>query len=236
MPLPLQKSEKEKDYLKKKYLIYGDPKIGKTTIVANLAIDPDKVLFFATEAGHTEQEVYLWHTDDGKLPTNWNHFKQMVKEITSEKNDFKCVAIDTVDNLYMWCASYICNKHSIEHESDLGFGKGYAAIKDELLKVINYLTQQGIGVVFISHKGESEVTKDGRKITIISPTLPSTGKKVITGLCDYILFFHANSEGKRIIITKGTESIQAGDRSGNLPAWMDMDAELLIKNLKGEEK
>lgn len=234
MPLPTAKTEKEANYLKKKYLIYGTPKIGKSTVVANIGNDDNKVLFFATEQGHTELEIYKWTKENGQDPLTWDDFRQCVMEVTKDDAGFSCLAVDTIDNLYMWCATYICKKHKVEHESDLAFGKGYNLIKEEMMKVINYLTQKGIGVIFISHKSDSEKTKDGRKMSCIEPSLANTGKKVITGLCDYILYFYADSEGHRLIRTKGTESIEAGDRSGKLPAVLEMNSDKLKTLLKGE--
>lgn len=228
--IPTKKTEKEKDYLKKKYLIYGTPKSGKSTIISNLGDDKNKILFFATEAGHGELEVYKWTKADGSDPTNWDDFRAFVQELTTTEHDFKAVAIDTADNLFMWCANYVNKKNKVDHESDLAFGKGYTLIKDEFLRVINYLTQKGYGVIFVSHKSEGEVTKDGRKFTQVSNTLPNTAKKIINGLCDYIFYFHTDLEGNRVIRTKATESIEAGDRSGVLPETIPM--QINAKNLK----
>lgn len=233
MPLPDKKSQKEKNYLKKKYLIYGDPKCGKSTTIANMGDDKNEILFFATEAGHSELEIYKWKTKEGEDPTKWEHFEQMILDITETESQFKAVAIDTVDNLYFWCAKHVSKKAGKEHESDFEFGKGYGLIKEKLLSTINYLTQKGIGVIFVSHKQEGDQVRDGRKMSVISPTLPNTGKKVVTGLCDYIFYFYIDSDGNRLIRTKGTESIQAGDRSGNLPEVMKMDHKELVKQLIG---
>lgn len=232
MPIPTKKSEKLKDYLKKKYMIFGIPKIGKTSVISNLGDDDNKILFFATEAGHGELEVYKWQTDSGSDPTSWDDFRKCVQELATTEHDFKCLAVDTVDNLYMWCASYIAKKNKVEHESDLAFGKGYNLIKEEMLKVINFLTQKGMGMIFISHTQTSEKIEGSRKYHLTTATLPNTGKKVIMGLCDYIFYFYADENGKRLIRTKGTENIEAGDRSGKLSELIEMDIE--AKNLKIE--
>jgi len=191
-------------------------------------------LFFPTEAGHGELEIYKWSKADGSDPTTWDDFRACVLEVTAPDSGFKCLAVDTIDNLYMWAASYVCKKNNVEHESDLAFGKGYNLIKEEMMKVINYLTQKGIGVIFISHKTDAERVKDGRKVSVIEPSLANTGKKVITGLCDYILYFYADIDGNRLIRTKGTESIEAGDRSGVLPSVIEMNTDKLKQLLKGE--
>jgi len=252
MPLPLKKTEKETNYLKKIFLIYGLPKIGKTTIASKFGDEQNRVLFFATEAGHKEQEIFKWFVEEtveetdfatGEVceikierdPSTWEHFRQCVFEVTKQ-NDFKCLVIDTADNLFDWCQSYTRKKHNIQHESDLGFGKGYDILKKEFAAPINYLSQKGYGVIFLSHQKETEVEERRRKFTKIDTTLPNTAKKIIQPLADFIFYFHADDEGNRLIRTKATENVTAGDRSGRLPELLPMDAEILIEQLKNGGK
>lgn len=247
MPIPKVKTTKEKNYLKKIYLIYGIPKIGKTTIASQLGSDESKVLFFATEAGHKEQEIYKWYVDEevsetdldsGEVitiveqrdPSNWLHFKSCVMEMTKQ-NDFKCLVIDTVDNLFDWCQSYVRKRENIQHESDLGFGKGYDMLKKEFAAPINYLSQKGYGVIFLSHAKENEVEENKRKFTKIETTMPNTAKKIVQPLSDYILYFHADETGNRLVRTKATQTVTAGDRSGRLPEIIPMDSKVLINHL-----
>jgi len=236
MPIPTSKTIKEPDYLKKIYLMYGSPKAGKTTTVAGFGDDKkNKILFFCTEPGHKFQEIYAWKNDEGEYPCSWLEFKNFCREVATTDHDFKALAIDTLDNLWKWCELYMCAKLGIDHQSDMGFGKGYHAVRDEFFKPINYLTQKGYGIIFLSHESSSERQVGPKKITYIDTTLPGTCKKLIHGLCDYILYFGQDEEGKRYIRTKANESINAGDRSGELPEFIDMDPKKLTNALKGEK-
>lgn len=247
MPIPKSKTTRETNYLKKIYLIYGLPKIGKTTIASQFGDDNNKVLFFATESGHKEQEIYKWYVEENvqetdlitgevktvtiqRDPSNWQHFKNCVMEVT-QQNDFKCLVIDTVDNLFDWCQSYVRKKEGITHESDLGFGKGYDSLKKEFAAPINYLSQKGYGVLFLSHAKEHEVEENKRKFLKIETTLPNTAKKTIQPLADYILYFHADENGNRLVRTKATQTVTAGDRSGRLPEIIPMDSKALVAHL-----
>lgn len=240
MPLPRSRSKREPNYLKKTYLIYGLPKTGKTTIASHLGDDEENlVLFFATEPGHKFQEIYKWEKENHDGPTRWEDFLQCCRELATSEHQFKCLVIDTVDNLYKWCSDYVCAKFKIDHESDLGFGKGYSLIKDEFSKPLNYLAQKGMGLIFISHAQTRDIEVGKRKFSRTDTTLPSGAAKFINGLCDYIFYFHQDSEGKRFIRTKQTENVNAGDRSGALPDLIDYTEDvgaIEIKRLLSGEK
>jgi len=234
--LPKTRTKKEKNYLRKSYLFYGPPKSTKTTIASQMGDDKDnKVLFFATEAGHRFQEIYKYKVvnENGEMvePTTWPQFLDCCRELVTSEHDFSMLAIDIIDNLWDWCSEYILAQHRVEHISDLPFGKGYTLVRDEFLKPIKYLGQTGMGLLFISHSKIVEKELGVRKITYTTSTMPNTAAKTIHGLCDYIFYFHTDIEGHRLIRTKGTELINAGDRSGKLPELMPIDADNLIKVL-----
>lgn len=232
MPIPIKKTEPVTDYLSKSYLIYGQPKIGKTTLISNFGDGENEVLFFATEDGHKELSIYSWTTESGENPTSWHHFRQCVAEMTKQ-DKFRILAIDTADNLFDWCKLYVIAKYNekakandqdtIDHESDVSFGKIYSQIKEELHRTINFLTQKGYSVIFISHVQEKEKTIKKRKILATDTTLPNTAKKVIHPMCYFIFYLYADEEGNRLIRTKGTDAITAGDRSGKLPEIIPLE-------------
>lgn len=231
MALPSGRSQKESNYLKKLHLWYGSPKSGKTTIASTFGDDDkNKVLFFPTEPGHKFQEIYKYQVEDSD-PTKWEHFLDCAKELITSEHDFKCLVIDTADNLWKMCSDYSNKKLGITHESEEDFGKGWAAVKNEFEKPFKYLTAQGMGVIFISHATTSAKDLGKRKINYTDSTLPKGAKAIIHGLVDYIFYFGQDDDGNRYIKTKGDETMNAGDRSGLLPVMIPMNAVRLIEEL-----
>lgn len=237
MPLPTKKSEVENNYLHKTYLIYAKPKLGKTTLVSQFGDeDKNKVLFFATEPGHKELSIYMWQTNDGGQPKTWADFRQCVMEF-AKSPEFSCLAIDTAGHLVEWCANYVLKSQEKDDESEGNYGDLYRRIRREFQNVINYLGQLNKGIIFIAHTKleKQNFTKGGSDITTTEPDLPDKYKNLFNGMVDYIFYGFTDFEGNRLLRTKATDTIVAGDRSGKLPEVMPFDAKVLIKHLTKTE-
>jgi hypothetical protein len=202
-------------------LAYGQTKIGKSTFCSNA----EGALFLATEPGLNALDVF-----QAPIQT-WDDLLAACAEITEGKHPFKTVIIDTVDNAYKFCADYILKKFKIEHESDLGYGKGYALINNEFQRVLTKLAFLPYGLFLISHAKEIEVETRTGKYTRIVPTLPDKARKIVLGMVDVVLYCDlddpAGEAGKqpsrRVIRTKPSRYYEAGDRTGRLPETLDLD-------------
>jgi len=239
MPLPTSRTSTESNYLKKIYMFYGQPKAGKTTIASQFGDDDkNKVIFFATEPGHKFQTIYKWrYQKNGEYhdPISYNHFITCAKELLLEKHEFKCLVIDTIDILYSWAGEHIAKKSGEKTVGDIPHGKGWSLLHSEIMRPVNALCQSGLGVIFISHESIKEKTLTNKKINYTDSSMTNHLKKMIDGLCDYILYFYIDKNGNRVIRTKGNTTINAGDRSGLLPELIKMDSKELITHLnKGE--
>ncbi len=209
-------------------LVYGPSKIGKSTWCSHA----QNALFLATEPGLNALEVF-------EAPiTCWDDLLQACAEIAEGKHDFKTIVIDTVDNAYRMCADYVCKKFKIEHESDLGYGKGYALINNEFQRVLNKLAFLPYGLILISHSHERDIETRTGKHTRVVPTLPDKVRKLVTGLVDLILFcdldMKTGEDGKptyqRVMRTKPNLNYDAGDRTGRLPEMIPLDFPTFLKS------
>ncbi len=61
------------------------------------------------------------------------------KLLAKGDHNFKTLVIDTVDNAFKMCSDYVCAKHGIEYEGDMGHGKGWALVKNEWHRVLTRL-------------------------------------------------------------------------------------------------
>jgi hypothetical protein len=231
--LPTQKTPPKKSLNDLTVLVYGPSKIGKSTWCSHA----EGALFLATEAGLNNLEVF-------QVPIgSWDDLLGACKEIAEAKHPYKTIIIDTVDNAYRMCAEHVCQKFKIEHESDLGYGKGYALINNEFYRVLNKLSLLPYGLFLISHSQEKELETRTGKLTRVVPTLPDKARKIVLGMVDMILFcdldMATGDDGKqvqnRVIRTKPHVNYEAGDRTGVLPDVIDLDFAKFLKAF-GEPK
>lgn len=221
MLLPTQKTPPKPNLADLTVLVYGATKIGKSTWCSHA----DSAIFLSTEPGLNSLEVF-------QVPIrSWDELLAACGEIAEGKHEFKTVILDTVDNAYRMCAEHVCRKFKIEHESDLGYGKGFTLVNNEFQRVLNKLAFMPCGLYLISHSQEVEIETRTGKYNKTVPTLPEKARKIVLGLVDMVLYCDIETatgpDGKmaarRVMRTKPSLNYEAGDRTGRLPEIIDLD-------------
>ncbi len=216
--LPASKTPPTISPQRAKVLLYGPPKVGKSTLCANL--DPDRTLMLACEPGLGALETF-------QVPINtWDEFRQVGQDLASTEHDFTTVVIDTVDQLFDRCSDDTMKKLGVAHASDLGYGKGWKAISQEWSMRVAKLASLGLGVWFVSHSKEVEINSRVGSLTKMVPTLPKTGRDFILGFVDFILYAEVQrtADGEtRLLRTSASENYEAGGRVV-LPDPLPLDA------------
>lgn len=230
--LPTEKTPPKRDLRDMNLLVYGQPKIGKSTFCSKA----DGAMFLATEAG-------LNHLDVFQVPiASWEDMSDACAQIAAGDHKFRTVIIDTVDNAYRFCEEYVCKQLKIAHPSDADYGKGFGAVNSEFIRLLTKLGGLPYGLILVSHSKEKEVTTRTGKMTKIGPTLPDSACKIVKGFADCILFFDVEEaileDGKRVyrrvIRTKPTTHYEAGDRTGRLPETLLLDYRAVVEALEGK--
>lgn len=215
IPLPTSKTTVTVDLNQMFILLYGPPKIGKSTFAASFP----NTLFLATEPGHKFLEIFKTDVN------SWQDMIDTANMLLSEKHDYKTLVIDTADNLFKFCEDYVCKEQGIEHPADLGWGKGWSFLRAEFQRVMLALANHGFGLVFISHQIEREIK--GRVITYTktTSTLAEGARKVIMPIVDIIALMSkelikdpktgAPIDDQRVLIMSGDYTIDAGSRGSS---------------------
>lgn len=210
MALPTSKSEKNYSLEDQIMLVYGRPKIGKSTLCSNL----DKALFLATEPGLNHLEVYKQNI------INWEGFCAACADIKAGNHEFTTIVIDTVDNMVMYCSQWVCKANGIDYPGDMPHGKGWSAVTSELKRVLTGLSQLPYGLIMIGHSKMEEIETKTRKYNKVELNIGGKNGDVIRDMSDIILFMDSeviDEEEVGVIRTKPSQYWLAGDRSMLLP-------------------
>lgn len=198
-------------------LLYGPPKVGKSTLCSGF----DKVLFLATEKGYEALKgVYVLQI------RSWEDFKKAASKLYKGGHDFKTIAIDTIDILISLCAEYVCNDLNLDHISDADWGKGYDMFKKEFEREINKLFMGDLSIILVSHTKTMDMSSRGGSYTKTVTTMPNYARRVIIPKVSVIGMMRVETtrvaKGKyktrRILSFQPSEFDEAGDRHGRLPS------------------
>jgi len=224
--LPTKKTPPSLAFAQAKVLLYGQPKVGKTTLAAGLA---DDVLILACEPGLGGLSAYSVEID------SWDTFRKVGAEL-SESDKHSIVVIDTVDELYRMCADAVCQQLKIAHLADAEWGKGWQMARDEFRLRVGKMAGLGRGVWFISHSMETEIrTRVGTRTRIV-PTLDKRAFGFLEGFCDLLLYAEversAEGDEERVLRTQPAEEYIAGGRIA-LPDPLPLEAVAVKKAIEG---
>ena len=166
-----------------KMVLYGEPGVGKS-VFACKAPKP----FFICSDGN-----YAWLEDFGADPdayvevSSWDEAK---KAFAKDYSEYETIVVDLTEDLFKWCEREYCTRNKIEHLSDLGYGKGYDATRNEFFIEICKLISLDKNIIFLMH-GLSITVKDRRGVEhtkyIPSNRLPDKVIDMIEGRVRYFL-------------------------------------------------
>ncbi len=199
--LPTEFSEPLISFLLYTMLIYGEKKIGKTSLAARFP----RAMVLMTEPGGKALRL------KARMVRTWLEFKAYIDLLETDV-DFDTVVIDIVDFLYDMCFDYICQKNVVKHPNDANdYGDTWKQIaaewRDELTRLMACKA-----VVFISHAVEKEQQlRSGLTANRIVPSMSKGAAGFVAGAVDTIAYYGYDGNDRRLII-RGNELLDAGTR------------------------
>ena len=209
----LEPSKISRDLKGKYLLLYGAPKVGKTSF----AVQAPRALVCAFEMGTNAL------AGTRSLPMlKWSDFKKVISQLRKPqaKEMYDTIVIDTVSIAYALCEKYICQRESVDSIRDVAWGQGWGMLKNEFQEAFREITMLGFGVIFISHAKEKPTEardEEGNAISAMAPDLPTAAYTIVNSLVDligYIAVEFDSSTGvsERYLYTRQTPTIFAGSR------------------------
>lgn len=203
LALPSTLSEPKADLLDYSLLVYGEKKIGKTSLISQFP----KAFFLMCEPGGKSLRIFQ------KPVAKWQDLVGYINLLEKGGHGFRTVVVDTVDKCYERCWEYMLVKLCITHPHDENdYGKSWGLIEAEFVRQMTRLLNLPMGVVFISHATEKKVKRlDGEEFDRIEPTMANQANKFLTGIIDTWAYY-GYADGKRVLVLDGDDYIGAGTR------------------------
>ena len=242
--LPTSKSTKVFDYRKINCLIYGVPKIGKTTFCSTL--DSGDVLFLDTEGGTKHLTCFRVDLENA----GWSDVMQTARELLTTEHQYKLVIVDTVSKLYDKAIDHVCNQMKCDRTSArfTNNGKGYGQVNSELKKLWSMLLAGNFGCYFVDHEATEELDETGNvlkfadpykgnRITRFKPALGGKSGAALQAGVDMILRCLILPDGQRVLQTEPAHNVIAGGRySDLLQNGMPLDAKHFVQSFRSAHK
>ena len=188
-------------------LLYGAPKVGKTTMLSQL----DDCLIVDTEKGSRMLEGYI-----SEVNTRDELIDTLIELKESKDVKYKYVALDTIDKITEWAERRVCEEENVRAIGDLAFGKGYGMVREKVVQTIEAFKNVTEHLIIIGHRKVAYAVTDGSTI-VIPESLDLTGKlkNVIMSGADAIGYVYRN-EDELMVSFKANEAIEAGSRCSHL--------------------
>lgn len=226
MALPTQKSKPVTRFEDMITLIYGAPKVGKSTFCSQF----EAPLFLDSESGLRNLETY--NMSIGCWQDAIDAYGDLLSAKKAGTLGFKTLVFDTINNFYLMCMEHVCKKNGINHPSDLDYGKGWSMVRIPFTNLMNAYKNLGLGIVYVAHASEKTIKTRKGEYTRYDAAIAGQAYELIVGSCDFVLYAAIDSDEngeKRILHTKPCEYWNAGDKTGRLPPEIPLDANAFLK-------
>ena len=185
-------------------LLYGAPKVGKTTMLSKL----DDCLVIDTEQGGNMLDGYF-HSVDSK-----EELLQFYADAT-EGHEYKYFALDTIDKIVTWTERDVCREYDIESINDLPFGKGFGLVRERVMNNIKKLRSLCEHLIIIGHRKTASPIDNSTAIEPESLDLSGKLKNMVMANADAIGYMF-REEDKLMVSFESGKALEAGSRCDHL--------------------
>ncbi len=215
-----------RDLKGKLVMLYGMPKVGKTSLSAQF---PKNLILGFEHGWNALANTYAVDI------ASWAEFKRYLKQLEKPeaKDKFNTITIDTIGIAWTLCEAYICQQNGVQKISDIPWGQGYSACTKEFENTLRKIIQAGYGLVIIAHDEiRKEQGPNDTEILCHSPNIPKRAYGIVNQLVDIIGYIDCEYDeqgiGHRYIYTRKTPTIMAGSRFPYLKQKIEFGYQQLV--------
>lgn len=211
----------------KMIVLHGPPKVGKTQLAASF---PKKILFIATEQGHSylPEGCKVISLPPGKK--GWDKYKALLDALPLWSTKPKTIVIDVATQHYLNCLEWVCKKERFDHPQDPPMGKGWHAVRLEFVRWTSELAHicsvHKITFLVLDHSRTEEIQTATGTYSKISCSMAGQARNVLLTAPDFIWYMGYDSpitgdtsidvlkdfSGGRCLYIDGNHAVEAGNR------------------------
>jgi len=211
-------------------VIYGERKIGKTSLVSMYGSEKkDSNIYAFMFEENRSYSLYMSEI------TEWQDFLDVIPDFIAGKHNFQACWIDNARNAYDMALAYACKKFGFEHPGRQNdHGDSWNKVYLEFCSPIRQLLTSKYAMMVTCHELEKEIeTRSGRKFLKMSPDLTNQASRLITGEL-YNVFYYHYVRDERFLQIQGDEYITAGHRMEG--HFLTTEGETVFKVPMGKSK
>jgi hypothetical protein len=231
MTIDFSEMKPSREPLPPRIVLFGTPKIGKSTFAANIP----NAIFLDVEGGTGHLNVTRVKRD---MLSTWTDVCAVLDGLLVQEHQFGAVVLDTADFLEKVLQTQAAAEHDAKTFAKIGYGKGDVSVANMWREVTQKLDalreRRGMAIILIAHETVKKVTEPEADSSYDRFTLALAPKstELIEAWADVILFAKVEVytskkkeglkekvtavEGDRVLMTRDTPHHLAGNRY-NLP-------------------
>lgn len=203
MPLPKEKKKAETGFPERdSWLVFGAPKIGKTTFAASW---PECLIIDLEDGTRYVSGAYVARVQS---LAELRELYAELRAIPASSFPYKTVAIDTIDVLNDWIEAEVCRELGIVQMGEKQFGLDWALARNRVLDTMKAFSQLPCNVLWLAHSRWAVVNEVEVGHTI---NLPGKLARFVMASVDNVLFLTIRN-GQRIILFRPHQGIECGSR------------------------
>ncbi len=217
-------------------LVYGDPGVGKTVLAGSAseveAMSP--VLFIDVEGGTMSLRNKYPQVDVVRV-ASWSDMTNVYNDIASSTDSYKTIVLDSLTEIQKFSMYNIMRDLVMgdpDRDPDVPGIREWGKNSEQIRRFVRAFRDLSVNTIFTALSATDKDQKTG--ITLSRPYLSGKLASEVAGFLDIVCYMYirvVEGDVRRLMLTSGTDSCVAKDRSDSLPPVLEEPDMKTIHNI-----